>query len=413
MTKTNHVLVALILFLSLLLPSISFSYDDPWKVHFPKTTTKIPGIKDFMRKHDIYGILVIKNNKRVVEEYNDLNTMDDLSVYKRTGNHEDRQYGIASITKSITATVLGSILEKSENDLLSQTIGEVFTDYANTSISCRTVKDLLLMQGGTKWRDTKPWWWLFWGESDATKMRDDVQNNGSTYQTYIKEFTKDKQCKDDTKFEYQAIDSSALGLFVDSFSSSINEGENPVYMPEVFADNIWNKLKFEGTIKWKGEVTWKGYSNENKELIWKSKSKRKGAAAAYCCMYLSPRDLTRFGNYVLYNYLAEEKTNKAPLADWVKQSVTTVARDRDREKEACIGENPIYKRYGYQWWMLGDETNVLKYGFTAIGKGGQFLRVIPEHNTVIVQLSNRDQKLSGIECASYRYQNEILKMIEN
>tara|TARA_B100000029_G_scaffold512184_1_gene608178 strand:- start:4772 stop:5035 length:264 start_codon:yes stop_codon:yes gene_type:complete len=57
--------------------------------------------------------------------------------------------------------------------------------------------------------------------------------------------------------------------------------------------------------------------------------------------------------------------------------------------------------YGYQWRVLSGDKN----GFTALGKGGQFIHIFPEMDTVVVQHGDWDgfsrDEISNSLCESF------------
>jgi CubicO group peptidase (beta-lactamase class C family) len=96
-------------------------------------------------------------------------------------------------------------------------------------------------------------------------------------------------------------------------------------------------------------------------------------------MYVSPRDMARFG----YLYLQKGRIGDRQIvpAAWIEESWQRTGRSgwnwASLENEG----------YGYQWWMgkLGGSDI-----FYAAGKGGQFIIVAPELEMVIVTTSNGD-----------------------
>ncbi|MFW9935385.1 MAG: hypothetical protein ACFFDU_07790, partial [Candidatus Thorarchaeota archaeon] len=85
-------------------------------------------------------------------------------------------------------------------------------------------------------------------------------------------------------------------------------------------------------------------------------------------LYLSPRDMAKFGFLYLNNGTWENE--ELIPASWVNESTTnhiTPYNDSD-----TVG-------YGYQWWL-----NLPIDTYLAIGYNGQQINVVPEYNLVVV-----------------------------
>lgn len=96
----------------------------------------------------------------------------------------------------------------------------------------------------------------------------------------------------------------------------------------------------------------------------------KSNAEDYCQLYLTPREMAKFG--LLYLNDGKWKNNQVVPATWVKESF---------EKHSVVqGVN-----YGYLWWLKYlDADGVRYYGKGAQGNGGQKIYVFPKQNMVVV-----------------------------
>ncbi len=94
---------------------------------------------------------------------------------------------------------------------------------------------------------------------------------------------------------------------------------------------------------------------------------------------MSARDLARFGQL----YLQEGKWEGDQLIpkDWIKESTTV---------KAPVSSNPIYD-YGYMWWVA-TEGPLSELGlYSAVGRYGQSIDIIPEMNLVFVHRVDSDR----------------------
>ncbi|RNI30023.1 class C beta-lactamase-related serine hydrolase [Rufibacter immobilis] len=94
--------------------------------------------------------------------------------------------------------------------------------------------------------------------------------------------------------------------------------------------------------------------------------------------YFTARDLARFGEL----YLNNGKVNGVQLLDssWVNKSFTNYTSESKAFRNLdCYQENG----YGYSWWLLNYNDKPV---YTARGKGGQYILILPEQKTVAVIL---------------------------
>ncbi|HAS46355.1 MAG TPA: hypothetical protein DCS93_38090 [Microscillaceae bacterium] len=102
--------------------------------------------------------------------------------------------------------------------------------------------------------------------------------------------------------------------------------------------------------------------------------------AGYYCgggeSYYTPRDLARIGQL----YLHQGKLNNRQIisTDWVKKSLTNYT---DSSKFFRKLGDYTEVGYGYNWWILDYKDHIM---YTARGKGGQYLMLLPEKNAIVV-----------------------------
>ena len=102
---------------------------------------------------------------------------------------------------------------------------------------------------------------------------------------------------------------------------------------------------------------------------------------------ISARDLARFG--VLYLNRGRWGQRQLIPASWVDASVRSYSSSGDQ------GSAATHSGYGFLWWIQRNaaahpELPIPNGSFTASGLGGQLMTVIPQLETVVVNLMNTD-----------------------
>jgi len=121
--------------------------------------------------------------------------------------------------------------------------------------------------------------------------------------------------------------------------------------------------------------------------------------AGYYCgggeSYYTPRDLARIGQL----YLHQGKLNNRQIisAKWVKKSLTNYT---DSSKFFRKLGDYTEIGYGYNWWILDYKDHII---YTARGKGGQYLMLLPEKNVIVVvfqewNLKKQFKQENGLLC---------------
>lgn len=103
---------------------------------------------------------------------------------------------------------------------------------------------------------------------------------------------------------------------------------------------------------------------------------------------ISARDFARFG--VLYLNRGRWGATQLIPASWVDASVRSYSPSGDQ------GSRATHSGYGFLWWIQRNDTAHPELGipdgsFTASGLGGQLMTVIPQIETVVVNMMNTDE----------------------
>jgi len=101
------------------------------------------------------------------------------------------------------------------------------------------------------------------------------------------------------------------------------------------------------------------------DFIWESDPQ--GYSDGWAGLYLSPNDVAKIGYLMLHQGQWEDK--QVVSSDWVKEATKF-------QKKTGRGDN-----YGYGWWVP-PPTQFIE--FAAEGRGGQYIRVLPELDLIVV-----------------------------
>jgi CubicO group peptidase (beta-lactamase class C family) len=101
------------------------------------------------------------------------------------------------------------------------------------------------------------------------------------------------------------------------------------------------------------------------DFIWEADPQ--GYNDGWAGLYLYPRDLAKIGYLMLHQGQWEDMQIVSP--DWVAEATKF-------QKKTGMGDN-----YGYGWW-IPPATQFVE--FAAEGRGGQYIRVLPELNLIVV-----------------------------
>jgi len=101
------------------------------------------------------------------------------------------------------------------------------------------------------------------------------------------------------------------------------------------------------------------------DFLWEEDPQ--GFSDGWAGLYMHPRDLAKIGFLMLHQ--GKWGDQQIVSADWVRESTRL-------QKKTGQGDN-----YGLGWWVPPDDQFV---EFAAEGRGGQYIRVIPQLNLVIV-----------------------------
>ena len=296
----------------------------------------------------IDGMLIIKNGMIVFEKkYN--NNYD--SLYKSTNtppgkyNYYDSNWHpyyknsdlhtMQSASKSFTSAAIGVALKKNLLPDIEESIMDYFEDYRSATPNRlrneMTIKNVLTMTTGIRWDESSmPY---------TDPISNCVQMESSTdWVQYV--IDQPMLYKPGDEFEYNSGATMLLSYIIEKVS-----GKD---LSEFLEVNLFNILGI-------------------KDYYWKHTPK--GLTDAEGGLYLTPRDLAKFG----YLYLNKGNWNGKQIlpVDWVERTINN----------SIDTAWPNFK-YSFQWWLMpyGDGQTAL----LASGLGGQRMIILTQYNIVAV-----------------------------
>ena len=234
---------------------------------------------------------------------------------------------IYSITKSITSALVGIAIDKGHIKNVQQPVLDFFSKHVAKNVDDRkkaiTIQHLLTMSSGLDCHDSYNEYWI--GLRQLENSSDWVQ------------FVIDLPMAEapGTHFNY-----CNGGTFLLSAILQQQTGINALLFAEKY---LFGPLGIS-------DVSWP--------------SNTQGITIGYGGLHMRPQDMAKIGYLFLNNGLWEDK--QIISSKWIKDSA---------HKYVSTAES---FGYGYQWWITESNENY------AMGYGGQYIFVVPDHNIIAV-----------------------------
>jgi CubicO group peptidase (beta-lactamase class C family) len=290
---------------------------------------------------NIHSVLIIKDGVLVLDEY------FAGASYNRSYTRFDKDslHSLHSVTKSYTSALVGIAIDQghiaSVDDKISTYLPEYADVFEGSERDSIRIKHLLAMTAG-----------LYWDE--WTYPYDDIRNThvalalSSDPVRYALELP--IVAAPGTVFQYNSGISITLGRIVHNATGLTTDAfaEQYLFGPLGITDYYWYSYP-DGTFQTGGGL------------------------------WLRPRDMAKFG--MLYLNRGRWGEEQVVSASWVDESV--------QQHAPGVG-------YGYQWWLgyYGVGGQVIE-GYSARGRGGQYIFVLPGANLVVVFTGWNDNELAG------------------
>lgn len=297
---------------------------------------------------NIHSVLIVKDGKLVVEEYFPRTAGDRREqAAKRVSLHE-----VHSATKSINSILIGIALDQHMIHDVDQKISTFFPEYADIFADKQRdklrLRDLLTMSSGLAWDE-----WTY----PYTDPRNDhvAMLSGADPIRYV--LSRPIVADPGTKFTYNSGIAIVLGQIIYKVSGLRADkfAECCLFKPLGISDYYWLKLP--------------------NDIVQTAGG-----------LYLRPRDMAKIGCLFLDG---GRWMGKQIVSDeWAKESV---------ENRISAGQLPAAARadgYGYQWWLSSFRVGGrVVQSYSARGRGGQFILVLPAQKTVVVVTGWNDNDL--------------------
>lgn len=269
---------------------------------------------------DIHSVLIVKDGYIVAEQY-----------YSDAYGADSLQR-IHSCTKSLVSALVGITIDRGFNLDLDSRMIDFFPEYDIQNMTLDkadiTLEDLLTMSAGLEWYELE---YPYADERNTFRSWDSSEDK-------VK-FVLDRPMVAPPGEEY-------------SYNTGISQVVSAIlqHVTGTRTDSLGVEALFEPL----------GIDR----FVWPLDDQ--GVAYGGNGVQLTPRDMAKFG--YLYLKQGEWEGNQVVPSDWVDVS------HQQHIKRKYI---PDYY-YGYHWWVGEDGT------YSAVGYGGQWITIVPEHNLVVV-----------------------------
>ena len=291
--------------------------------------------------HYFHGILVIRNNKLVFEEYFSGEDLNLGGGYVHKNFNRNTLHFQASVSKSFTSALVGIAIDEGLIGGVGDTMFSFFPEYEylnNEEKNKITLAHALAMASGIPWDESTPY----------NDPRNDVRQLFVQSDPIRYVLAKSLIAAPGTQFDYNSGTTCVLGEIVKKQSElSLSAfAEQHLFSSLGITDYAWEMLPHNVTFASGG-------------------------------LYLRPRDMAKLGQ--LYLQKGIWNGTQVISSDWVdasaEESITVPA-----------SENPgpgFIHGYGYQWWR-GTFANGNVATYFAAGWGGQYIYILPDLEMVVV-----------------------------
>ncbi len=304
-----------------------------WKTKAPGETGMnaelLQKMMKYVKKDKIYSLIIVKNGYIVLEYYGDHYGKNSL-------------FDIYSCTKSITATMIGMLIDHGKIRSVDQPLSDFFPEIKKMGDPKKEkiqLKHTLSMTMGIKWPRSRN---VTGGEdywSDMTESRD------------LARFVLEKPvvAPPGTVFNYNSGGSHLLSVIISRITGMSAEA----YARKHLFDKIGIR-----------------------QVLWPKD--RQGNSTGGWGITMRPRDMARFGFLFLNNGVWDGK--QLVSRKWIRAATADQTGGFTRR-------GFLMGHYGYQWWIDSAGTQPTKC-FVAMGALGQYIFMAPAFDLVVVFTSN-------------------------
>ena len=291
---------------------------------------KDENLEDALEYYETDGLIVLKNNNLLYENYWHNNT--------QTSKHISW-----SMAKSFLSAIIGIAVDQGLIESIDDPVTKYLDDFKGTGYEGVPIKDLLQMSSGIKFNE------------DYADYNSDINRFGRTisFGTSMRDFAKslENEKEPGTYHHYVSIDTQMLAMVLQEVTGKS--------VTESLQEHIWNKI---------------GMQDDAYYMVDDS-----GMEVALGGLNATLRDYAKFG--LLYLNRGDWNGHQVVPAEWVDASHAT------DEDHLVPGDNPNSSSvwgYGYQWWVPGFPSTE----YTASGVYNQYIFIDPENKIVIAKTSS-------------------------
>ena len=296
-------------------------------------------------EHRIHGLLVVRNQKLVFEQYFPGEKFNLGQYTGETGYDRNDLHVLCSATKSVTSALMGIALDRGSVDSVERKTFDFFPEYA--SLAARepakgkmTIQHLLTMTSGLTYDD----------ESLPYADRNNDMNRFYSSSDPIG-FLLERPlfAEPGTVFDYANCNTNILGEIIRKTTNKrVDEfAKEYLFDPLGILEHQWQTVR--------GDI-----------LLCSGD------------LHLKPRDMAKFG--LLFLNRGEWRGKRVVSSDWCDVSTAVFLNPSHFDKNFSWADG-----YGYQWWHKTYDAGARFHpSFFASGWGGQNIIVIPDLEMVIV-----------------------------
>uniref|UniRef100_UPI003F490878 serine hydrolase domain-containing protein n=1 Tax=Ensifer adhaerens TaxID=106592 RepID=UPI003F490878 len=321
-------------------------------------------LSEFMDKARVCALLVVRDHKYRIEKFDLSNTFCREDGER---NGRKRLFGVASVAKSITSTLVGHAIAVTEGArtrqdfeaALRRPVGRYVSElrpFVPSAYAGVPLDRVLRMRSGV--------WWNEYGWMGLLSGADFFSRRVRHMQETVSHFARRYPLRTfwSPTFNYSALDAAIAAETADKMLGEVR-------LTRFLETGIWAAIGAESRASWGVD--------------------KAGTAIGPCCFKATVGDLARFGLLVLRRGKDGQGKEIIPEAwfDIATKNRGKVDAIPPRSRSANA-KWPLH--YGYFWWLNTKGTD-----FTAIGRDGQFIHIFPDSNTVVVQISDWDSWTNG------------------
>ncbi|MEQ9363265.1 MAG: serine hydrolase [Leptospirales bacterium] len=288
-------------------------------------------VRELLERTDTTGLLIIKNDRVVFEEY-----------WK--GHTPETRHISWSVGKSFVSAMFGIAVAEGLIQSLEEPVIKYAPELKGTGYDGVRIKDVLQMSSGVGFNED-------YGDffSDINRMGRVIALGAS-----INEFVASlRNVREPGTYQhYVSMDTQVLGMILRNATGRS--------LADFLSEKIWSKIGMQADAAWL-------IDDSDMEL-------------AFGTLNATLRDYARFGRLYLNNG-AWQGERIVPAA-WVRASITP---DAPHLQPGDTEASSNTMGYGYQWWIPRNRDGS---DYSAIGVYGQFIYINPERSVVIVKNSS-------------------------